>query len=40
MALPGVVIIGLVIFAVLPLYWGALYANPKPLEGWIIVRVR
>ncbi|KAH8825208.1 hypothetical protein DL96DRAFT_1817771 [Flagelloscypha sp. PMI_526] len=36
MAASGVLIIGLVIFAILPLYWGALYANPKPLKGYLV----
>jgi hypothetical protein len=39
MAASGVLIIGLVIFAILPLYWGALYANPKPLKGYLVVSI-
>ncbi|KAH8806747.1 hypothetical protein DL96DRAFT_1536531 [Flagelloscypha sp. PMI_526] len=36
MAPAGVLIIGLVIFGILPLYWGALYANPRPLKGLLV----
>ncbi|KAH8834784.1 hypothetical protein DL96DRAFT_1675041 [Flagelloscypha sp. PMI_526] len=36
MAGAGVAIIALVIFGVLPLFWGAVYAKPKPITGWVV----
>ncbi|KAH8827282.1 hypothetical protein DL96DRAFT_1606116 [Flagelloscypha sp. PMI_526] len=36
MAFLGVLIVALIILGALPIYWGALYARPKPLDGFIV----